>query len=240
MVLTCLACRRCSRLWISYSCTRKTQQRGPQTWSHDCTSSVCLGGVSGDGRANYAWVQVSRGYGTGKELNHCFFVLWHVSSFRLENLFSDRQRSHEPDNLLKTTLMERPRSCKSYLIARLATCCKYLQKTSSPENNNLDLILQKLGACLLPNPTVGPCCRTPFYFCRIISLLSSDLIIVDFSIDTHSTGIYLEEFLFACFCYIFVLFITHVIMSLEYSFVEIKCWLVSHFCIRIWVKHICY
>ena len=177
MVLTSLACRRCSRLWISHSCTRQTQQRGPQTWSHDCTSSVCLGGVSGDGRANYAWVQVSRGYGTGKELNHCFFVLWHVSSFRLENLFSDRQRSHEPDNLLKTTLMERPRSCKSYLIARLATCCKYLQKTLSPENNNLDLILQKLGACLLSNPTVDPCCQTPFYFCHIISLLSSDPII---------------------------------------------------------------
>ena len=173
MVLTWLACRRCSRLWISHRCTRKTQQRGPQTWSHDCASSVCLGGVSGDGRANYAWVQVSRGYGTGKELNHCFFVLWHVSSFRLENLFSDRQRSHEPDNLLKTTLMERPRSCKSYLIARLATCCKYLQKTLLPEKNNLDLILQKSGACLLSNP----CCRTPFYFRRIISLLSTDPII---------------------------------------------------------------
>ena len=38
-------------------------------------------------------------------------------------------------------LMERPRSCKSYLIARLAICCKYLQKTLSPENNNLELQL---------------------------------------------------------------------------------------------------
>jgi len=49
--------------------------------------------------------------------------------------------------------MKRPRSCKSCLIARLATCCKYLQKTLSPENNNLDLIMQKLGAQHASYPT---------------------------------------------------------------------------------------
>ena len=135
------------RLWIKCSCTQKTQQRRPQTWSHNCTSSVCLGEVSWDGWANWAWVYISRGYGRGKGLNYFFFVLLlsHISSFRLENLFSDHQWSHKWDNLLKTMLMEQPRSCKSYLIARLATCCEYLQKTLSPENDNLDLILQKLG-----------------------------------------------------------------------------------------------
>jgi len=222
------------RLWIKRSCTRKTQQRRPQTWSDDCTSSVCLGGVSGDGWANWAWVYVSRGCGRGKGLNHFFFVLLlsHISSFRLENLFPDRQRFHERDNLLKTTLMERPRSCKSYLIARLATCCDYLQRTLSPENNNLDLILRKLGAQHASYPT------------SLLTLIHSIFVVsfhcyhqiwpsIHCRFQCHLAQIQLwRDFYLLAFwwsisytpidSYIF-LFSTNRIVSLEYSFVEIKC-----------------
>jgi len=60
----------------------------------------------------------------------------------------------------------------------------------SPENNNLDLILQKLGAS---NLTVDPCCRKSLirsiFVVSFIAIIRPDHpFFVDFSIDT--TGIF--------------------------------------------------
>ena len=89
--VTSLACRWYAGLWIYFSYTRKTQPCRPRTWSCDCTSSVCLGGVSGDGWTDKTPVQVSRGPGKGKgfDLNHLLLLsdlfVWLARSFRLEN-----------------------------------------------------------------------------------------------------------------------------------------------------------
>ena len=92
-LVTSLACRWHTRLWVNLSYTRKTRQCRPRTWSYDRTSSVCLGGVSGDGWTNKTPIQVSRGprKGKGLHLNHFPFVLlspffvWLTHSSRLEN-----------------------------------------------------------------------------------------------------------------------------------------------------------
>ena len=46
--VTSLACKWHAGSWINFSYTQKTQPHRLQTWSCDCTSSVCLGGVSRD------------------------------------------------------------------------------------------------------------------------------------------------------------------------------------------------
>ena len=140
------ACRWHTRLWINLGYTRKTQQHRPQTWSYDSTSSVCLGGVSGDGSTDNVPIQVSRGSRKGQWFHLPSFPSFCLTchSFRLESWFHAHLQSHELNNLHKLTLIKQRMSCKSYLPARLETCWKYSQTMLSLKEINLDSVVKRL------------------------------------------------------------------------------------------------